>query len=348
MNKNPVMQSRNCFRVAVLLLVYVSSVHPYRSRYAQFGRRVYPTPAASSATGEGRTVAKAFIQSFLMEQEGQGQIDGLSKPTLQVLGGGGSNNLCQETKSADGRLLYGNCNSQKTSWRGRPVRLVRRKRQVADIARRDLLIVLDESGSIGAQRFEKVKKIAALTVKLLCPEISVGSEKTRVALMTFDSKQHFKFSFNSYMNGGNDYVAQQIMNIQYNQQTAGSTCLKRALDYTISNMFIPGMGARIGEYNVRHDVLLISDGCENCDRNIADLKKTMEQFAGDQFNIYVLGVALDETCKEKLKVIAKGGSCYHFFFWDSWDVQIDEFIQDLEYSVGKWCQPAWRLNVCPL
>ena len=98
--------------------------------------------------------------------------------------------------------------------------------------KRDLLIMLDESASVGADRFKKIKRIAAAIVKrmvfflyiarhrtiilkqhlevqqnvmtiflmriVLCDQIKVHRDLTRVSVMSFDSTVHFHLKLYDY------------------------------------------------------------------------------------------------------------------------------------------------------
>jgi len=266
-----------------------------------------------------------------------------------------TSNKCEETKSDDERVLFGNCGATPKlptapsgvsrsrrstySFGSNDYETIRRRH--VDSAQRDILFLLDESGSIGSARFEKIKSIAAAIVRLLCDSIAIGRDKTRVAMVSFDEKQHEHFNFNRYLYGSAEDVANRIMDARYQSRTAGSTCLKKALDYSLSNIFTTRNGARLNSASVRQDIILISDGCENCDSMDA-LRRTVTRFMNDNYNVYVIGVNLQENCKDKLKLLAGGGSCYHFFFLDDWDYRVDDFIYELQHPPQDFCLPKWQ------
>ncbi|CAK8683657.1 unnamed protein product [Clavelina lepadiformis] len=252
---------------------------------------------------------------------------------------------CFQLRDPQGNLIAGNCNKPGSGAGTR-----RSKRQVSSSqisqTKRDLLIMLDESASVGADRFKKIKRIAAAIVKLLCDQIKVHRDLTRVSVMSFDSTVHFHLKLYDYYRpdltlDGRALANYIIKNINYNSNTAYRTCLNDALTYAHRVALSYANGGRRGQQDVEQDIIIITDGCANCNNNgltpIQAVRQTTDYFISQGIHVYVIGIGLRENCQNLLRVLAQGGRCYHFFYLKEWDYDVDSFIESLENPPGDAC-----------
>ncbi|XP_002128804.2 uncharacterized protein LOC100183026 [Ciona intestinalis] len=243
-------------------------------------------------------------------------------------------------RTCAGDQRMGNCN---------PLGAGRKRRQASSVfpivqTKRDVLMLLDESGSVGYSRFHsKVKRIAAAIVEVLCNDIAVAPHKTRVAVTSFDQIPHDHIKLKDFYPspaalGG--YI-RSPHNIQYSFYTSRRTCLVDALVHAYVEMSATSNGGRQNQVNVEQDIILITDGCANCHHYGVSTEQVLQNladfFVQQGMHIYVIGVGLQHACRQKLRILAQGGRCYHFFFLDRWNFEVNDFIQQLEFPPANQC-----------
>nr|QAW56364.1 ASP-1 [Ciona intestinalis] len=239
-----------------------------------------------------------------------------------------------------GDQRMGNCN---------PVGAGRKRRQVSSgfpivQTKRDVLMLLDESGSVGYRRFHsKVKRIAAAIVEVLCNDIAVAPHKTRVAVTSFDQITHDHIRLKDFYPSPAALAGyiRSPYNIRYSYYTSRRTCLVDALIHAYVEMSATINGGRQSQNNVEQDIILITDGCANCHHYGVSTEQVLQNladfFVQQGMHIYVIGVGLQHACRQKLRILAQGGRCYHFFFLDRWNYEVNDFIQQLEFPPANQC-----------
>ncbi|XP_036357280.1 von Willebrand factor-like isoform X3 [Octopus sinensis] len=120
-----------------------------------------------------------------------------------------------------------------------------------DKAVADVMLVLDDSGSVGSTNFKKVKRFAQNIVK----SFNIGRNKIRVGAITFSGKVKLQFKMNKYYNKRR--LLRAISRIKYKH---GSTNTNRALDYLRTRSFRRGAGDRKGVPNI---AIVLTDGKAN-------------------------------------------------------------------------------------
>lgn len=102
---------------------------------------------------------------------------------------------------------------------------------------RDLLIIVDASGSIGRSKFDVAKNDLAKLMGYLCPVGDPFKDGQRAALIRFNNKVDEIFDFNTYKDTAG--VKAGILKMQY---TGGLTCTGDAFEYARTTMFTTAKG----------------------------------------------------------------------------------------------------------
>lgn len=102
---------------------------------------------------------------------------------------------------------------------------------------RDLLVIMDSSGSITQTNFEKAKTQLARLLGLLCPVPDPFNHRQQLALIEFGSTVRMMFDFND--NSNTQQVQDSIRRMTY---MGGSTCSATAFDFANTNMFTTANG----------------------------------------------------------------------------------------------------------
>ncbi|TDG98056.1 hypothetical protein EPR50_G00214610 [Perca flavescens] len=114
----------------------------------------------------------------------------------------------------------------------------------------DIAFLLDGSGSVASQDFQKMKTFVKDLVGSLLPL------DTKFAVVQFSSHFQVHFYFNEFFPSSWEAKVDDIM------QLTGGTRTARAIKYVVENIFIPEQGSRS---NVKKVLIVITDG-ESHDR----------------------------------------------------------------------------------
>lgn len=128
---------------------------------------------------------------------------------------------------------------------------------------RDLLIIIDSSGSVGSENFNIAKQQVSELLGLLCPRPDPFNRKNgfnRAALIQFSGKVIEEFDFAAKKNLAD--LQASIKSITYR---GGSTCTGDAFEKAI-HMFTSSKGIRQG---TKHEVLILTDGQSNCGKHLS-------------------------------------------------------------------------------
>ena len=119
--------------------------------------------------------------------------------------------------------------------------------------RLDVIFVLDSSGSIGAGDFESVR----MFTKDVVEQLDIGSDKTRVGLITFSTSATVQFSLDMYQT--NSSLLNAITSIPYD---GGSTNTPDGLK-TLIQQFDTAYGARPLSQGIPRFAIVVTDGQSN-------------------------------------------------------------------------------------
>ncbi|XP_046839112.1 sushi, von Willebrand factor type A, EGF and pentraxin domain-containing protein 1-like [Xenia sp. Carnegie-2017] len=129
--------------------------------------------------------------------------------------------------------------SRSWFWSSRRRRFSRGSRRTASSnfnPRKDMVFVMDRSGSVGQHHF----KLQKTFIKQLIEYFDISRSKTLVAILTFASNVKLEFDFNKYPN--KECLRNGIENIRY---TGGLTATGPALHYVLDNLIMShSTGAR--------------------------------------------------------------------------------------------------------
>ncbi|XP_077971686.1 matrilin-1-like [Styela clava] len=220
-----------------------------------------------------------------------------------------------------------------------PVITRRRKRNILSTNKRDLLFLIDASGSIGEENLEKEIKLAKTMASKLCDKISIGKNKTRVAVMTFTHKQKPHLNFDDYFE--KPEVIKSMDKIKYK---GGGTCIIKALDFTRKEMITTVRGARNYEPGTERVVVFITDGCDECEGNsnlLGDLKDMQKHFEDQEIAFISYFVGKADSCTKEILALADGSRCHQYHRADNW-AEVDEMTK---YIAKQPCMDSWKIGV---
>lgn len=116
----------------------------------------------------------------------------------------------------------------------------------------DVLFMLDASGSMGYQNFMRQKDF----IKSIILDFTIGSQSTRVSLVTFTGDATVNFRLNTHNNRAD--ILKAIDEIKYSRD--GRTRTDRAIAKAYNEVFQRGNGARDNQPDI---VVLLTDGGSN-------------------------------------------------------------------------------------
>ncbi|XP_052809752.1 collagen alpha-3(VI) chain-like [Mya arenaria] len=180
---------------------------------------------------------------------------------------------------------------------------------------RDLLVIVDGSGSIGASDFNDAKNQLARLLGMLCPEPDPFKTRRKVhqqaALIEFSTTVREIFDFNDKAN--TVAVQQGIIGMPY---LSGQTCTATAFNYARSTMFTASKGMR-SQPNVKKDVLILTDGNSNCGGDAVQAAKLL----GKTANVYglIIGGQDDASIQELTDYVSSPKDQHLFTVEDAHD-----------------------------
>eukprot|EP00058_Branchiostoma_floridae_P014707 XP_002600195.1 hypothetical protein BRAFLDRAFT_66700 [Branchiostoma floridae] len=200
--------------------------------------------------------------------------------------------------------------------------------------KRDLLIILDDSGSIGFDAFQKAKASIATVLDYICPGIGLYSPYHQVALMTFHSTPTKQFDFNDH--GSYAELKEAILAVPYevlmtnfvNKQGGPRTDTHEALDYARTTMFTSRTGLRPGSLR---EVLLLTDGQPNED----DLTvQAAERLRNSGITVFALGIA-DGVDNEHLEQLVSDPEYKHIFHLNTFE-DLADMVANVEEAYDTY------------
>lgn len=137
---------------------------------------------------------------------------------------------------------------------------------------RDLVVIIDSSGSIGSHDFELAKEKLGDLLALLCPDPDPFDSNrlggyNQAALIQFSDFVREEFDFDD-----NHNIAKLKASIKSVPFQSGGTCTGDAL-YKAIQMFTTSKGMRQG---TKHEVLILTDGQSNCGKSLSTVLPTLQ------------------------------------------------------------------------
>jgi len=136
----------------------------------------------------------------------------------------------------------------------------------AEIKPRDVLFLVDMSGSLTEEQFAKTMSALAELVGKICGGVGQGPNENRVAVVTFDHRVRLDFKFDVH------FTLQDVQRaIRAIKPMRGATCTGDALQFAAEQLYgDPSSGARPHGKSVK-DVLVLTDGLSNCGADVAQM-----------------------------------------------------------------------------
>jgi hypothetical protein len=213
---------------------------------------------------------------------------------------------------------------------------------------RDLLILADESTSIGVDNFQHVKRTLALMIQNLCGGISYDTN--RVAMLRYSSDIKLDFDFNGGVHMPK--VLRNINRLNYrpitNKHVHGSTYTAHAMEHALKSVFTSEAGWRNGTTGgpeptrVRTEVVIITDG----ESNDPDGTFTIhgQKIKYDQIGIKVYALGVGDIQKEEIRVLTSrdDDSIFYLLSWKdlaAFNKVIETLISHQKLNMDQRCLP---------
>ncbi|XP_019627188.1 PREDICTED: collagen alpha-3(VI) chain-like [Branchiostoma belcheri] len=155
----------------------------------------------------------------------------------------------------------------------------------------DLVFVLDGTGSVGEENFERIKAI----VQKLVTNFNIGAGQTRVGIIQYANIQQMEISLDAYSDV--DSLVEAIGNIGY---IGGNTLTGQALDYTWKFGFSPNNGARTGVVQV---AIVITDGVSD-----DEVSNPAQRMRKAQIVTYAVGIGSNLDNDQLLSIAGTAGN----------------------------------------
>ncbi|KAI8484386.1 biological adhesion [Branchiostoma belcheri] len=155
----------------------------------------------------------------------------------------------------------------------------------------DLLFVLDGTGSVGEENFERIKAI----VQKIVTNFNIGAGQTRVGIIQYANIQRMEISLDAYSDV--DSLVEAIGNIGY---IGGNTLTGQALDYTRKFGFSPNNGARTGVVQV---AIVITDGVSD-----DEVSNPAQRMRKAQIVTYAVGIGSNLDNDQLLSIAGTAGN----------------------------------------
>ncbi|KAK7108127.1 uncharacterized protein [Littorina saxatilis] len=167
---------------------------------------------------------------------------------------------------------------------------------------RDLLLVLDSSGSITDEDFEALKDGVKVLIDSLCGGFGPASNQHRLGVVQFST---FTRPVHSFADAQDPASLKDV--VDNTRPMYGYTCTGDALGQAFDE-FDASRGAR--DYTV-HDTLIITDGKSNCGADLLMSSQTLQQ----RSNVYALAIGLssDQAARNEITSVVSDNDPGHLF-----------------------------------
>lgn len=203
------------------------------------------------------------------------------------------------------------------------------RRGVERILPRDLLIIIDSSGSVSPAEYEQSKQAMAEVVKLICGDIGQSFQDNRVAAIHYSDFVYEDFAFNTSF-----LVEEVVNNIHHIPKNSGSTCTGDAFNYARVVMLQPEKGMRSNLESIK-DVLILTDGNSNCGSKVRIASERLKRVA----NVYALAIGMWQKQRTEIESYTSLPTADHLFSLKYFS-DIPNFLEGVRlYSHYVYCVP---------
>ena len=186
-------------------------------------------------------------------------------------------------------------------------------------AKRSVLFVLDTSGSIGQQTFQRMTAALSKLTPFFCAPV-------QFALMTFNQKRWLEFCFNCFENSLDGRIAagQAISNAAYRHEGNGSTHSGKAARCACNELINIQKCGLFPSSCI--DVVFITDGKSNGPLNVCEEVKCLHDNQFRTINTYAIGIK--NFRESEIQCISKYSNSETVFSFDSFD-QFEGYITNV-------------------
>ncbi|XP_076801102.1 collagen alpha-5(VI) chain-like isoform X1 [Clavelina lepadiformis] len=207
---------------------------------------------------------------------------------------------------------------------------------------RDVVFLLDKSGSIGStENMQVVKDMAAAIVHVICGAIEVSSDKTRVAVALFDNAIHRHIEMNQYVRPGQKAKLETAIK-QLRISPGGSSSLNVALENARRLILHDTTkGARYGDPRVKRTTFVITDGCATSRSGLTP-KQVRDNYVADGSCIVLISIGNHSICRATLQAFDTNCLCFQQFFFSSFADARSNFVDIINNLPEGFCAvPTW-------
>ena len=169
--------------------------------------------------------------------------------------------------------------------------------QICQTTTADIVFLLDMDAIIGQSNFNLFLEF----IREIVSQLTIGPNKTQVALVTFNSKPFFNFNFAAYNTLQQLTQALQPTSVTYKP---GSVAMGAAINYVIKNVFVPSAGARS---NVHQALVLVT-----ASYSVDNVKNAVSTLRASNIETFTVGVT-DYADPVELTLIASTPADSHVF-----------------------------------
>ncbi|WAR09619.1 VWA1-like protein [Mya arenaria] len=192
---------------------------------------------------------------------------------------------------------------------------------------RDLLIILDSSGSIEQNNFENAKTQLSRLVGMFCPTPDpFAGDHQKAAMLSFSTRVHEIFDFDD-LHTTNEVQA-KILTVVYR---SGETHTELAFEYARTHMFNRTKGMRF-RADVKQEVLFITDGVSNVPNETLKEALELQKYA----TVYglAIGVRSQDGQKEMTDSTSSPPSRHLFSIpgFDDLETFVNEIQRQLQHT----------------
>jgi uncharacterized protein YegL len=207
---------------------------------------------------------------------------------------------------------------------------------------RDLVIVIDSSGSVGREAFDQTVAALADFIGYMCHNFECGGPETRFALVTYSStvKEVFNFQYSGTYHRTSTQIVHDIKTKA--SYMSGWTATGTALEHCRDKIFRTHAGMRS---NSKRQILLLTDGRSNRGTSPGLVATELHDHLG--VDIYALGIGSGVNIAE-LQAITKERSPINLLYLALFN-DFHEFFRvggivksDLDRS-GRKCKAATKI-----
>ncbi|GAB1598869.1 collagen alpha-1(XII) chain-like, partial [Argonauta hians] len=194
---------------------------------------------------------------------------------------------------------------------------------------RDLLIIMDSSGSVSPAEFQQSKDAMAEVIKLICGDVGQSFQDNRIAAMHFSDFVYEDFPFNK------SFLEEEVAyNIRQMPKHSGSTCTGDAFNYARVVMLKPEKGMRPDSQSIK-DVLILTDGHSNCGSKVKIAAEKLKKVA----NVYALAIGMWQKQRDEIRSYASSPAEDHLFSLKYFS-DLPDFMEGVRaYSQQVYCVP---------